>query len=143
MVSRCCGSGSAFCVVGVDVTHMPRRQIEPNQATPAMMSLRSSGLWGVVYWLAWLGSGGCANGDGGIYQRASDGRWVGALTYVDAQGKRRRHVVYGQLRREVVAKLKEAQGDWKQTSQSKMRGPRWQPSLRIGSEVAASLGAQS
>jgi hypothetical protein len=48
VVSRCCGSGSAFCVVGVDVTHMPRRQIEPNQATPAMMSLRSSGLW-VVY----------------------------------------------------------------------------------------------
>jgi integrase len=49
-----------------------------------------------------------ANGDGGIYRRASDGRWVGALTYVDDQGKRRRHVFYGQLRREVAAKLEEA-----------------------------------
>ena len=49
-----------------------------------------------------------ANGDGGIYRRASDGRWVGALTYVDDQGKRRRHVFYGKLRREVAAKLDEA-----------------------------------
>jgi integrase len=49
-----------------------------------------------------------ANGEGGIYRRASDGRWVGALTYVDDQGKRRRHVFYGQLRREVAAKLEEA-----------------------------------
>ena len=46
MVSRCCGSGSAFCVVGVDVTDMPRRQIEPNQATPAMMSLGLRGCGG-------------------------------------------------------------------------------------------------
>jgi hypothetical protein len=50
-----------------------------------------------------------ANGDGGIYRRASDGRWVGTLDLGrDARGRRRRHVVYGQPRREVVAKLDEA-----------------------------------
>ena len=43
-----------------------------------------------------------------IYRRA-DGRWVGSLDLGrDAKGKRRRHVVYGQLRREVVAKLEDA-----------------------------------
>jgi integrase len=50
-----------------------------------------------------------ANGEGGVYRRASDGRWVGTLDLGrDANGKRRRHVVYGQLRRDVVAKLDEA-----------------------------------
>jgi hypothetical protein len=44
-----------------------------------------------------------------IYRRASDGKWVGTLDLGrDAAGKRRRHVVYGQLKREVVAKLEEA-----------------------------------
>jgi integrase len=44
-----------------------------------------------------------------IYRRASDGKWVGTLDLGrDANGKRRRHVVYGALRREVVAKLEEA-----------------------------------
>jgi hypothetical protein len=43
-----------------------------------------------------------------IYRRG-DGRWVGSLDLGrDAAGKRQRHVVYGQLRREVVAKLEEA-----------------------------------
>jgi integrase len=43
-----------------------------------------------------------------IYRRG-DGRWVGSLDLGrDANGKRRRHVVYGGLRREVVAKLEEA-----------------------------------
>jgi integrase len=43
-----------------------------------------------------------------IYRRG-DGRWVGSLDLGrDAAGKRRRHVVYGGLRREVVAKLEEA-----------------------------------
>jgi hypothetical protein len=50
-----------------------------------------------------------ANGDGGIYRRASDGRWVGVLDLGrDVAGRRRRHVVYGQLRREAAAKLDEA-----------------------------------
>jgi hypothetical protein len=44
-----------------------------------------------------------------IYRRASDGKRVGTLDLgPDANGKRRRHVVYGKLRREVVAKLDEA-----------------------------------
>jgi integrase len=44
-----------------------------------------------------------------IYRRASDGKWVGTLDLGrDASGRRKRHVVYGQLRREVVAKLEEA-----------------------------------
>jgi integrase len=50
-----------------------------------------------------------ANGEGGIYRRESDGRWVGVLDLGrDAAGKRRRHVVYGQLRREVADKLEDA-----------------------------------
>ena len=44
-----------------------------------------------------------------FYRRASDGKWVGTLDLGrDAQGRRRRHVVYGHLRREVIAKLEEA-----------------------------------
>jgi integrase len=44
-----------------------------------------------------------------VYRRASDGKWVGTLDLGrDASGRRRRHVVYGQLKREVVAKLEEA-----------------------------------
>ena len=44
-----------------------------------------------------------------VYRRASDGKWVGTLDLGrDAQGRRRRHVVYGHLRREVIAKLEEA-----------------------------------
>ena len=44
-----------------------------------------------------------------IYRRASDGKWVGTLDLGrGADGKRRRHVVYGHLKREVVAKLEEA-----------------------------------
>jgi integrase len=43
-----------------------------------------------------------------VYRRA-DGRWVGSLDLGrDTGGKRHRHVVYGKLRREVVAKLEEA-----------------------------------
>jgi len=49
-----------------------------------------------------------ANGEGGIYRRNSDGRWVGTIDLgQDANGQRRRHVVYGQLRREVLDKLSE------------------------------------
>jgi integrase len=41
--------------------------------------------------------------------RRGDGRWVGSLDLGrDANGRRRRHVVYGALRREVVVKLEEA-----------------------------------
>jgi integrase len=43
-----------------------------------------------------------------VYRRA-DGRWVGSIDLGrDAKGRRQRHVVYGKLRREVMAKLDEA-----------------------------------
>jgi integrase len=50
------------------------------------------------------------NGEGSIYRRKSDGLWVGALSYVDDNGKRRQRVVAsGQRQKDVAAKVKEAQ----------------------------------
>ncbi len=45
-------------------------------------------------------------GEGGIYKRESDGRWVGVLDLGWIDGKRRRRVVYGPTRAEVVEKLR-------------------------------------
>jgi integrase len=51
-----------------------------------------------------------SDNEGSIYRRASDGLWVGALTYADDNGKRRQRVVAsGKRRADVAAKLKEAQ----------------------------------
>jgi integrase len=51
-----------------------------------------------------------SNGEGSIYRRSSDGLWVGSLTYLDDNGKRRQRVVAsGKRRGDVAAKLKEAQ----------------------------------
>lgn len=47
-----------------------------------------------------------ANGEGSIYQR-KDGRWVGALYVYEANGKRRRRLVYGASRKDAVVKLEE------------------------------------
>jgi integrase len=50
-----------------------------------------------------------SNGEGSIYRRASDNLWVGALTYVDDNGKRRQRVIAsGRRRGDVAAKLEEA-----------------------------------
>jgi integrase len=50
-----------------------------------------------------------ANGEGSIYRRASDGRWVGALTYVDDTGRRRQRVIAsGRRRAEVAGKVEQA-----------------------------------
>lgn len=50
------------------------------------------------------------NGDGGVYRRASDGRWVASVDLGrDGSGRRRRKTLYGATRREVVAKLRDAQ----------------------------------
>lgn len=50
------------------------------------------------------------NGEGSIYQRASDGRWLGAITLgYAANGKLRRKVVSGKTRGEVVQALKKLQ----------------------------------
>jgi len=45
------------------------------------------------------------SGEGGVYQRASDGRWVGVVDLGWIDGKRRRRTVYGATRAEAVAKL--------------------------------------
>jgi integrase len=50
-----------------------------------------------------------SNGEGSIYRRASDGLWVGALTYIDDNGKRRQRVfASGRRRGDVADKLEEA-----------------------------------
>jgi len=49
-----------------------------------------------------------AHGEGSIYRRASDGKWVGSLTAgVQENGKPARRVVYGDTQREVQSKLGE------------------------------------
>jgi integrase len=51
-----------------------------------------------------------ANGEGSIYQRASDSRWLGAVTIgFDANGRPRRKVVSAKTRAEVVRKLRTLQ----------------------------------
>lgn len=48
-----------------------------------------------------------AQGEGGVYQRASDGLWVGSLNLGTINGKRRRKTVYGKTQREAIAALAE------------------------------------
>ena len=51
-----------------------------------------------------------ANGEGSVYQRGSDGLWVGAYVIgFDADGKPKRKPIYGKTKGEVVKKLREAQ----------------------------------
>ena len=46
------------------------------------------------------------NGEGGIYQRESDGKWCASVDLGFVNGKRRRKVMYGKIRKEVADKLK-------------------------------------
>jgi len=48
-----------------------------------------------------------ANGEGSVYRRG-DGRWSGALSYVDRSGVRKRHVEYGLTQKDVRGKLRAA-----------------------------------
>ncbi|HEV8176862.1 MAG: site-specific integrase [Propionibacteriales bacterium] len=50
-------------------------------------------------------SGRRGHGEGSIYRRASDGRWVGVLDLGWSGGKRRRRTVYGKTRGAVAAAL--------------------------------------
>jgi integrase len=51
-------------------------------------------------------------GEGGIYQRESDGRWVGTVSLGYAEsGKRKRRTVYGDTKQEVMEKLDAIRGD--------------------------------
>jgi integrase len=48
--------------------------------------------------------------EGGVYQRESDGRWVGSLTVGRTpEGRQKRRVVYGKTKAEALAKLRELQ----------------------------------
>lgn len=49
--------------------------------------------------------------EGSIYQRASDGRWVGSVDLGWVSGVRRRRVVYGATQAEVLAKVRQVQRD--------------------------------
>ncbi len=46
------------------------------------------------------------HGEGAIYQRESDGLWVGSVDLGYVNGKRKRKTIYGKTRREVAEKLK-------------------------------------
>lgn len=49
-------------------------------------------------------------GEGGVYQRVSDGLWVGTVSLgFDGSGKRKRRVVYGDTKREALDKLRALQ----------------------------------
>lgn len=52
-----------------------------------------------------------SNNEGSIFQRKSDGKWIGSLTIgYDDKGMQKRKVVYGKNRTEVVMKLAEISG---------------------------------
>lgn len=46
------------------------------------------------------------HGEGGIYQRESDGKWCASVDLGFVNGKRKRKVVYGETRKEVAEKIK-------------------------------------
>jgi integrase len=48
-----------------------------------------------------------SHGEGSVFRRASDGRWVGRVEVGHADGKRKRVTVYGNTEREALAKLRE------------------------------------
>lgn len=50
-------------------------------------------------------------GEGAIYRRQSDGRWVTSVELGHSGGRRRRKVLYGKTRREVAEKLKALHSD--------------------------------
>ena len=51
------------------------------------------------------------NGEGSIYQRKRDGRWIGSVTIgYDENGVQKKKCVYGNSRAEVAKKLTELNG---------------------------------
>jgi integrase len=51
------------------------------------------------------------HGEGAIYQRASDGKWVGSVNLGYENGQRKRKTIYGKMRREVSEKMKSLLAD--------------------------------
>lgn len=52
-----------------------------------------------------------SRGDGAAYQRSSDGLWVASVNLGYVDGKRKRRVLYGKTKTEVLKKLRKAQGE--------------------------------
>jgi integrase len=53
------------------------------------------------------------HGEGGVFQRESDGRWVGSITVGrTAEGRQKRRVVYGATKAHAMAKLRELQNQF-------------------------------
>jgi hypothetical protein len=52
-----------------------------------------------------------ANGEGSIYHRSSDDRWVGSAYVYTTTGQRKRKVVYGDSFNEVRTKLDKLKGN--------------------------------
>ena len=48
-----------------------------------------------------------SHGEGSVFRRASDGRWVASLSVAGSQGRRVRKTVYGRSEREVLEKLRD------------------------------------
>jgi integrase len=63
-----------------------------------------------------------ARGMGSVYQRSSDGRWVGALSRTGIDGLRDRKVVTGKTRDVVMDKLDEVRAGWKKSPVRKREG---------------------
>lgn len=57
-----------------------------------------------------MGKSRRGHGEGGVFQRDSDGRWVGSITVGRTpDGRQKRRVVYGRTKAEVLAKLRKLQ----------------------------------
>jgi len=54
------------------------------------------------------------HGEGSVYQRESDGLWVGSIDLGYVNGKRKRRPLYGKTRREVTKKLAKALHEYQQ-----------------------------
>ena len=78
---------------------MPRKKTKKTEKNVVQMSVRRN------------------NNEGSIFQRKSDGRWVGSVTIgYDDKGRQKKKVVYGKNRTEVAMKLAEVSGRIKSDS---------------------------
>ena len=57
------------------------------------------------------------NGEGNIFQRKSDGKWVGSITIgYDEKGRQKKKIIYGKNQTDVAKKLSEISGRIKNNS---------------------------
>src|SRR5262245_12949332 len=96
MVRPCeCGGASAACALAVRSRQLARSIIVFHTLGGSEMTSKNRG-----------------KNEGSIYQRASDGLWVGSISLgYGPDGKRKRKPIYGKTRREVAEKMKRALRD--------------------------------